>query len=237
MRAVPGAVQHLKAGVLVQVGGDLAGVVDAVVVADHRDHRGPRGCLDEHAQQCDEVGCAAAAQPVHPGAGAHLDRPEHGDLPVRARGGDLRADGAQRPAGPYMGQQVQVGLVLGEYHRPAGQVYQPGHDRGHHVVMVRIAAGGQPGPPPDRHQPDPPVQRPRADLRPAQVPPDPGQGPRARPGQQRGDPPGQLASAEPGPPAPGPVGQPRQTLAVEPADPAAHRGGVAVQQLRDLRWC
>ena len=162
MRAVPGAVQHLKAGVLVQVGGDLAGVVDAVVVADHRDHRGPRGCLDEHAQQCDEVGCAAAAQPVHPGAGAHLDRPEHGDLPVRARGGDLRADGAQRPAGPYMGQQVQVGLVLGEYHRPAGQVYQPGHDRGHHVVMVRIAAGGQPGPPPDRHQPDPPVQRPRA---------------------------------------------------------------------------
>lgn len=76
-------------------------------------------------------------------------------------------------------------LVPGEYHRPARQFQQPGHDVGHRMVMVRVAAGGQPGPPPDRHQPDPPVQRPRADLRPAQVPPDPGKGPRPGTGQGR----------------------------------------------------
>jgi hypothetical protein len=128
-------------------------------------------------------------------------------------------------------------LVLGEHHRPARQAGQPGHDPGHHLVMVRVAAGGQLGPPPDRHQPDPPVQCPRADLRTAQVPPDPGQGPRARPGQQRGDPPGRPLPAQPGPPGPRPVRQSRHPLAVEPVDPAAHRGGVAVQQRRDLgRW-
>src|SRR6266581_7307524 len=35
--------------------------------------------------------------------------------------------------------------------------HQPGHDPGHDVVMVRVATGGQLRPPPDRHQPDPPV--------------------------------------------------------------------------------
>jgi hypothetical protein len=64
---------------------------------------------------------------------------------------------ARRPAGPHVRQQVQVGLVLGEHDRPARQYYQPGHDLGHDVVMVWVAAGGQPGPPPDRDQPDPPV--------------------------------------------------------------------------------
>ena len=139
-------------------------------------------------------------------------------LPVRARGEDLRAGAAQRPAGPHMRQQVQVRLVLGEHHRPARQLQQPGHDAGHNVVMVRVAAGGQLGPPPDRHQPDPPVQRPRADLRPAQVPPDLRQGPRARPRQKRGDPAGQLASAQPWAPGPGPVGQPcSRTCAAVPS--------------------
>jgi len=80
-------------------------------------------------------------------------------------------------------QQVQVRLVLSEHHRPAGQIDKPGHDTGHDVVMVRVAAGGQLGPPPDRHQADPPVQRLCADLGPAQVPPDLRQGPRARPRQ------------------------------------------------------
>ena len=148
------------------------------------------------------------------------------------RGGNLRAPAAQRPAGPHVRQQVQVRLVLGQHDRAARQRQQPGHDAGHHVVMVRVAAGGQLRPPPYRHQPHPPVQRPRADLRPAQVPPDPRQRPRAGAAQQRGDPPGQPDLAQPGPPAPGAAsGQP---LAVEPADPAAHRGRVALQQLRDL---
>jgi hypothetical protein len=79
-------------------------------------------------------------------------------------------------------QQVQVGLVFGEHHRPARQFEKPGHVPGHHVVMVGIAAGGQLRPPPDRDQPDPPVQGAHADLRLAQVPLDPRQGPRTRPG-------------------------------------------------------
>ena len=219
---------------LLQVGGDLAGVVDAVVIADHHDHRSPRERLGALVQQGDEVRRAAAAQPVHPGPVLTSSAPSTVTFRFVPGVRNLRAGAAQRPAGPHVRQQVQVRLVLGEHDRPARQLQQPGHDPGHHVVMVRVAAGGQLRPPPDRHQPDPPVQRPHADLRPAQVPPDPGQGPRARAGQQRGDPPGQPLSAQPGPPGPRPVRQPGQPLAVEPADPAAHRGRVAVQQLRDL---
>ena len=128
-----------------------------------------------------------------------------------------------------------MGLVLGQHHRAARQLQQVGHDARHDMVMVRVAAGGQLGPPPDRHQPDPPVQRAHADLRPAQVAADPGQGPRPRAPEQRGDPAGQPASADPGSAAPGPVGQTGHPLVVEPADPAAHGGGVAVQQRRYLR--
>jgi hypothetical protein len=55
-----------------------------------------------------------------------------------------------------------------------------------------------------------------------------------RAGQQRGDPASQPASAQPGPSGPGPVGEPGRPFVVEPADPAAHGGRVAVQQLRYL---
>jgi hypothetical protein len=75
VRAVPGVVQQLQPGMLLQVSGDLAGVVDAVVVADHRDHRGAGERSEQLVQQRDEVGGAAAAQPVHPRAGGHLDWP------------------------------------------------------------------------------------------------------------------------------------------------------------------
>jgi hypothetical protein len=47
--------------VFLQVGGDGTGVVDAVVVADHHDHRGLREGLGEHREQGDEVSRAAAA--------------------------------------------------------------------------------------------------------------------------------------------------------------------------------
>jgi tetratricopeptide (TPR) repeat protein len=40
-----------------------------------------------------------------------------------------------------------VRLVFGEHDCPAGQVYQPGRDPGHHVAMVWVAAGGQFRPP------------------------------------------------------------------------------------------
>jgi hypothetical protein len=58
-RAGPGAVKQFQPGMLFEVRGDLAGVVHAVVIADHRDHRGPRERLVEHAQQGDEVRRAA----------------------------------------------------------------------------------------------------------------------------------------------------------------------------------
>jgi hypothetical protein len=38
-RAVPGAVQQFQPGMLFEVRGDLAGMVNAVVIADHHDHR------------------------------------------------------------------------------------------------------------------------------------------------------------------------------------------------------
>jgi hypothetical protein len=66
-------------------------------------------------------------------------------------------------------RESEVRAVVGGYDRLAGQVQQPGHDSRHHVVMGRVAAGGQLGPPSDRDRPDPPVQCPRADQRPAQV--------------------------------------------------------------------
>ena len=110
-------------------------------------------CPQHLVQQRDEVRRAAAAQPVHPRAGGHLERAEHGDLAVLPRGGNLRAPAAQRPAGPHVRQQVQVRLVLGQHDRAARQRQQPGHDAGHHVVMVRVAAGSQLGAPPDRDQP------------------------------------------------------------------------------------
>jgi hypothetical protein len=142
VRAVAGTVEQLKAGVFVQVPRNGAGVVNAVVVADHHDHRGRWECLGKHPQQGDEVGRAAAAQPVHPRAGGQFQRFQHGDLPVLAGGRDLRAGAAQRPAGPHVRQQVQVSLVFGAHHRLSRQLDQPGDDAGHHVVVVRVAAGG-----------------------------------------------------------------------------------------------
>ena len=100
-----------------------------------------------------------------------------------------------------------------------GQCYQPGDDPGHQVVMVRVAAGHSLGPPPYRRQPDPPVQCPCADLRPAQVPPDPRQLHGLGWPSSAANPPDQPVL-----PAP----------RVEQADPAAHGGGVALQQRRDL---
>jgi len=46
MRAGPGAAQQFQPGMLFEVRGDLAGVVNAVVIADHHDHRGPRAAVE-----------------------------------------------------------------------------------------------------------------------------------------------------------------------------------------------
>jgi hypothetical protein len=181
-RAGCGAVEYFRAGVLLWVGGDLGGwwmlSLSQVTVIT-----GARG----NARSTWSGGAVKSAARRRPSRYTRCPvvtsgGPGHGDLLVRARGEHLRAGAAQRPAGPGMRRQVQVGLVLGEHHRPARQLRQPGHDRGGHVIMVRVAAGDQLRPPPGRRQPDPPVQRPRADLPPPQVPPDPGQGPAARDG-------------------------------------------------------
>jgi Domain of unknown function (DUF4158) len=58
VRAVARPVQQFQLGMLVQVGGDDSGVVDAVVVADHNDVRGSWERGDHLIEQKQEVGCA-----------------------------------------------------------------------------------------------------------------------------------------------------------------------------------
>ena len=65
-RAVRGAVPQFQPGMLFEVRGDLAGVLNAVVIADHHDHRGPRDRPEHVVQQGDEARRAAAAQPGTP---------------------------------------------------------------------------------------------------------------------------------------------------------------------------
>ena len=126
-----------------------------------------------------EVRRAAAAQPVHPPVGGQLERPEHGDLPVLAPGWDLRAAQAQRPAGLPMGSRCRWVSSSTQTTDRRGSSMSRARS-GHRVVMGEIAAGGQSGPPPDRYQPDSPVQGAHW----------------------------LVASAPPGPPALGPIGQP-----------------------------
>jgi hypothetical protein len=64
VQAVSGAVQQFQRGMLFEVRGDLADVVNAVVIADHHHHRGPRARPEHLVQQGDEVRRAAAAQPA-----------------------------------------------------------------------------------------------------------------------------------------------------------------------------
>ena len=60
------AVRQFQPGMLFEVRGDLAGVANAVVIADHHDHRGPRERPEHLVQQGDEARRAAAAQPGTP---------------------------------------------------------------------------------------------------------------------------------------------------------------------------
>lgn len=89
-------------------------------------------------------GGSAAGRCV-PGVPRRAVPTERGDLPVLPRCGNLRTGGAQHPACTDMRQLVQVGLVLGQYHRPARELDQRGHDPGDYVVIIRVAAGGQLG--------------------------------------------------------------------------------------------
>jgi len=136
-----------------------------------------------------------------------------------------------------MRQQVQVRLVLGEHHRPVRQIQQTGHDPGYHVVMARVAAGGQLGP----RQIATSRTR-RYSIRGLTC----GQ-PRYRPIRGRIHGLGRASSAAirqvgwrpPSRDRPdrGRSASPAIPLTVEPAHPAAHGGRLAVQQRRDLGRC
>jgi len=99
VRAAPGAVQQLQPGMLVQVGDDLASVVDAVVIAPITTITGDRGnAASTWGWRRDEVRRAAAAHSLHPAPGTHLNRAEHSDLPVLPRWG-IGDDHLERPQG------------------------------------------------------------------------------------------------------------------------------------------
>jgi hypothetical protein len=87
---------------LFEVRGDLAGVANAVVIADHHDHRGPRERPEHLVQQGDESPPRSGGPAGTPTPRCSPRPPQHGDLAVRARSEDPRAQAAQRPAGPHM---------------------------------------------------------------------------------------------------------------------------------------
>jgi hypothetical protein len=121
--------------VLFQVGGDLADVVDAVVVADHRDHRERGNARSTWSSSV--VKSAAQRRPSRYTQRPVLTSIAPNTVTCRFVPGWGSAGGAQCPAGPHVRQRVQVGLVFGEHHGPARQFYQPGHERGRDVVMIR----------------------------------------------------------------------------------------------------
>ena len=126
-----------------------------------------------------------------------------------------------------------MGLVLGQQHRPLGQVLellaQPGQD----LVAVGVAFGDQPRSPPGRHLADSSVQGVPADGGAAQVPVQQRDGPGPRLGQEPTDTIAQPWAAEPGSARSGPVAKAVGALAVGAMHPAAHGARVAAQQLGD----
>jgi len=104
-RAVRGAVRQFHPGMLFEVRSDLAGVVNAVVIADHHDHPGPRERPEHLVQQGDEPAGQRRPSPVHPRPGARRDHPQHGDLAARARG----EDPGRRP------RSVQLACTCGRF--------------------------------------------------------------------------------------------------------------------------
>jgi hypothetical protein len=85
LRAVTGAVDQTQP----PVGGGpplhLRGVVDAVVVADHRNGRDGGVGGQQHLQHGNEARRAVAGEQVKPGAGGDIEGAEDGGPPVGAR--------------------------------------------------------------------------------------------------------------------------------------------------------
>jgi hypothetical protein len=85
------------------------------------------------------------------------------------------------------GQQVQVGLILGQHDRPLRQLGDALTECGQGRLAVGVAACHQPGPPPPGHLAHPAAQGGKADRGAAQPLVEPGDRPRSWLGQQAQD--------------------------------------------------
>jgi hypothetical protein len=149
VRAVARPVQHHHPGVGGQPPLDDLGVVDDHVVADHRHQRRGRVGGQQLLQEGGEAGAdRLVADLVAEPAAGQVDGAKDRAPPVLARGHDLLAGAAYHPGGPHPGQQVDVGLVLGQHDRAGGQGGDGLAQAGEELVAVGIALGDQPGPPP-----------------------------------------------------------------------------------------
>jgi hypothetical protein len=152
-RVVVGAVarpmQHQDAGMVSQPRAHQLAAVDDHVVADHHDLGGGRVGGQELLAEGDEGGAdRLAGNLVQEPAAGKVHRPEDAASPVGARGHDPLAGALEDPGRPHPGQQVEVGLVLGQHHRAGGQLADGLAQVGHDLVVVGVALGDQPGPPP-----------------------------------------------------------------------------------------
>jgi hypothetical protein len=102
------------------------GVVDDHVVADHR-HLWRRrvGGQQLLAERGEGDADRLAGDLIEEAAGVQVDRAEDRPPPVGARSHHLLAGPVRDPGGPHPGQQVDMGLVLGQHHRTLGQVAEP----------------------------------------------------------------------------------------------------------------
>ena len=130
-----------QAGVPGQVGGDarawwMLSITQITTIAGAARER-----LDEHASNA--MKSAAQRRPSRRADDRWSPRrAEHGDLPVAARGRDLRAGTAQRPAGPPCGSRYRwVSSSASTTARRGSST--AGRDASHHVVVIGVAAGGQ----------------------------------------------------------------------------------------------
>jgi hypothetical protein len=133
-----------------EVRDDLAGVVNAVVIADHQNHRARGSARSTWSSRA--MKSAAQRRPSRYTHTRCSPRPpQHGELAVRARG-----EGPRRGPG-----SVQLARTCGSKFRcdsssasttARRQRGQPARDARHHLVVSRVAAGGQLRPPPDRNR-------------------------------------------------------------------------------------
>src|SRR6266540_618408 len=233
--AVARPVQHPHPRVGGQPPPDDLGVVDDDVVADHRDQRRGRVGGQQLLAEGGEAGAdGLAGDPVAEAAALQVDRAEDGPAPVLPRGHDLLALPPGDPGRADPGQQVDVGLVLGQHHRTCGQATEVAVQVGEDLVAVGVALGDQAGSPPGGDLSDAAVQGPQGDGGAAQSLPQPWDGPGAWLLEEPQDALGEGGAAQPWSAGSGPVGQCAGAVALVAVNPAAHRPRVVAEQVGDL---